>query len=521
MNIAATIPSTVPSNSANSNAVIKNVFVLMLENRAFDHMLGFAGISGVVGLDGAESNSYEGTPYTVQKGADWSMPVSPGHEFADVLAQLAGGTATYPCGGTYPPIDNSGFVWDYVNSPSKDEGGATCDLGEIMKCYDTVPQLPVLYTLATQFAVCDNWYASLPGPTWPNRFFVHGASSSGLDDSPSDPQMIEWETIKGFRYDNGSIFDLLDNTFRARKLKHPWRIYRGVSWPLSGAIPGVAALHNIDIEDTFDFKKFDRHVNDKDGYPYFYTFIEPNYGDIVNHSYKGGQSQHPRDDVRSGEALIKSVYDSLRRSPLWENSLLIITYDEHGGFYDHVAPLACPAPGDSMKWSQHGFTFEQYGVRVPAVVVSPFIAAGTVDHTLYDHASVPNTLEALAQMSTLTGRDYAANNVTALLSLSQARSDTPVVLPDPATGGPLPFALAPQADDADPDTLITDPNMPAFLFVVAKQKAKLDARAGVPEALAASNAFMQARNARTVGQARALINEVMTRVNAAEPDGGA
>lgn len=240
--------------------------------------------------------------------------------------------------------------------------------------------------------------------------------------------MLEWETVKGFRYDSGSIYDLLDSTFKARKQKHPWRIYRGVSWPISGAIPGLAALHGIDIEDTFDFKKFDRHVNDKDGYPYFYTFIEPNYGDIVNDSYKGGQSQHPRDDVRSGEALIKSVYESIRRSPLWENSLLIVSYDEHGGFYDHGTPCGCAAPGDSMKWSQHGFTFEQYGVRVPAVIVSPFVPAGTVDHTLYDHSSVPNTLEALLQMSTLTNRDYAANNVTGQLSLSQVRTDAPMTL---------------------------------------------------------------------------------------------
>lgn len=106
------------------------------------------------------------------------MPVSPGHEFADALAQLAGGDATYSSGGAYPSINDSGFVWDYVNSRSTGEGGAKTDLGEIMKCYDSVSQLPVLTTLASQFAVCDNWYSSLPDlaePLFRARLVVLGA----------------------------------------------------------------------------------------------------------------------------------------------------------------------------------------------------------------------------------------------------------------------------------------------------------------------------------------------------------
>ena len=153
-----THPTKIPHNDANAGAVIKNVFVLMLENRSFDHMLGFSDIPGIDGLTGKESNSYpNGTPsvnYPVQRGADWSMPVGPGHEFVDVVAQLAGGGKSYVKGSPYPTIDNSGFVWDYVCSPSKGEGKAPNNFGEIMKCYDTVKQLPVLNALAANFAVC-------------------------------------------------------------------------------------------------------------------------------------------------------------------------------------------------------------------------------------------------------------------------------------------------------------------------------------------------------------------------------
>src|SRR5438045_2134814 len=165
---------------------IEHVFVLMLENRSFDHMLGFSRITGTDpetgritharGLTGSESNTFNGKKYAVSKGADYRMPVDPRHEFQDVLHQLCGEESTYSKGGEYPPINNSGFVASYVAS-----GGSPA---EIMKCY-TPAQLPVLNALAKEFVTCDNWLSSLPGPTWPNRMFVHAASSGGLDHSPS------------------------------------------------------------------------------------------------------------------------------------------------------------------------------------------------------------------------------------------------------------------------------------------------------------------------------------------------
>jgi phospholipase C len=192
--------------------LIEHVFVLMLENRAFDHMLGFSGITGhdaanggstqINGLTGSEANTFNGRVHGVSRGADDVMPVDPGHEFTNVLEQLCGPGATYPAGGAYPVINNTGFVASYVAS------GGAADPGEVMKCF-APEQLPVLTALAQEFAVCDNWHASMPGPTWPNRMFVHAASSGGLDHSPTTEEIVEWETIGGFQFKAGSIFDTL------------------------------------------------------------------------------------------------------------------------------------------------------------------------------------------------------------------------------------------------------------------------------------------------------------------------
>ncbi|HSZ86149.1 MAG TPA: alkaline phosphatase family protein [Puia sp.] len=216
-------------NSANKN--IEHVFVLMLENRSFDHILGFSRIkridaengnpTSINGLSGKEFNSYKNQQYSVLRGADYTMPFDPGHEFTDVVEQLCGEGTTYPNGGAYPKINNNGFVSNYETTKSTGEDGATGDFGEIMKCYDTKKQLPVMMSLAKQFAVCDNWFASLPGPTWPNRFFLHGASSAGLDHSRTTGEILAWETVDGFDFPNHSIYKLMDNH------KVTWRIYRG------------------------------------------------------------------------------------------------------------------------------------------------------------------------------------------------------------------------------------------------------------------------------------------------------
>jgi phospholipase C len=372
----------------------------------------FTGGGSVDGLDGTQSNQYEGQTYTVGHPAPDTMPVDPG------LMQLCGPGAVYASGAAYPPINNSGFVTDYVESPSSEEGKALGDYGDIMRCLSP-EQLPVLNALAREFAVCDHWHASMPGPTWPNRFFVHAASSGGLDDSPTNEEMFAWETFHGFEFKNGTVFDAL-----AAKSATPWRIYTG------GDFPNVAALKGIHQPQLLPFNDFAKDVENP-SYPWLYTFIEPNYGDILNGTYEGGTSQHPLDGVAHGEALIKTVYESIRRSPNWNKSLLIVTWDEHGGFYDHVAPPSAAAPEDTRPgstYNKHGFTFQQLGVRVPAVVISPWIPQNRIDHQLYDHASIPATLQQLFGIPPLTNRDAAAHDITPLLSLPASRTDAPTTL---------------------------------------------------------------------------------------------
>jgi len=403
---------------------INHIFVLMLENRSYDHLLGFSAIAGIDavsglptaadGLTGAESNTYQGQTYSPIRGADHVMPVDPPHEFEDVLHQLAGPDATYPAGGVYPPITNSGYVAAYA------AGAGAANPGEVMKCY-APDQLPVLNALAREFAICDNWHASMPGPTWPNRMFVHAASSGGLDHSPGILEIVQWEAISGFSFPNGSLYELLETYGVTR------RLYAGDDFPMVSALQGIG---------LGDIRKFDRFADDLQSasYPYNYIFIEPNYD--VLHEYRSGSSQHPLGDIRRGEALIKQTYEAIRNSPHWNESMLIVTWDEHGGFFDHAIPPAAAAPGDTAPDNPHNrnhFTFELYGPRVPALVISPLVPKNLIDHRIYDHASIPRTVEKNFGLPYLTERDHRANDVLALATLSAPR-DTPQTLPGTIEG---------------------------------------------------------------------------------------
>ncbi len=466
---------------------IQHVFVLMLENRAFDHLLGFSGISGtdaasglptkVNGLSGTEANVYNGVPYPVASTADYSMAVDPGHEFTDVLCQLAGAAAVYAPGGSYPAIDNSGFVASYVEACAKAK--IQNPPGEIMKCYSP-DQLPVLTALAKEFAICDNWHASMPGPTWPNRMFVHAASSAGLDHSPTTAEIVLWETASGFSFPNGDLFDKIKATGTLQR-----RLYAGDLFPM------MAALKGIGLDDIRSYEHFAADL--KGPFPYNYVFIEPSY--CLLNDYKGSTSEHPLDDVRLGEGLIKSTYEAIRNSPVWESSLLVITWDEHGGFYDHVAPPAAVAPGDqpTENHNQSGFTFEQYGPRVPSVIISPWIPKNRIDHRLYDHSSVPATVEKLFGLAPMTQRDANANNVLPLLSLAAARQDTPATLPSPAAPAAAPLleaAITPAPSysantvPSRPRDTINEGSLPVILQAAMRQDAELSEPADRPGIIA-------------------------------------
>ncbi len=459
-------------------AKIQHVFVLMLENRAFDHVFGFSDIRGTDAITGEPTKIENASPavnfnldnptdttsakFPVSAPADFCLvrtgsneQADPGHEFENVLNQLGvfknkpdGSVLSpenyyNPATGDYPLIDNSGFFYDYKNKNSSDlKQSPSIHPEKVMDCFNP-RQLPVLNALASEFAICDNWFSSLPGPTWPNRFFIMAGTSGGIDNSPSGFDSVTGEFYNGFRFENGNIFDALD----ASCLE--WLIIEGDDFPVSFALSGMNLNYlqgRFQGMDDFNSIVSDPAFNKK------YVFLEPDYGHTITHDgdMTCGNSMHPLDDVTRGEQLIKYVYESIRNSPHWENSMLLITFDEHGGFYDHVAPPNARdgklsangkplvvSPGDAYDadHNKHGFKFDQFGVRVPAIVISPFVKKGTIDHTIYDHTSCLASLERLTGMGNLTNRDKNANDFLHLFSLASARQDTPARLPQPAVSG--------------------------------------------------------------------------------------
>jgi phospholipase C len=167
-----------------------------------------------------------------------------------------------------------------------------------------------------------------------------------------------------------------------------------------------------------------------------FTFLEPSWG-------SAGNSQHPNYDVALGEQLIHDVYEAVRGGPGWAQTLLVITYDEHGGCYDHVPPPSGAVPPDTTV-GEFGFGFTRFGVRVPTVLVSPLIEAGTVPRvpagsTPFDHTSILKTVQQRWNLPALTARDAAAPDFGDVLALTTPRTDdvlAGVTVPAPAGPGP-------------------------------------------------------------------------------------
>jgi phospholipase C len=545
-------PSSATGPTVGADEGITNVFVLMLENHSFDHLFAMSGIPGIRAATVSEQNTYAppgttaSTTCSVRDGAPWRMSTDPGHEFPDVLRQLCN---VAPCdanddehdvcypGGAYPVVDLSGFAASYATSTSEGTGAPAADrVCDIMACFHTPTQLPVILQLAREYAICDAWFSSMPGPTWPNRFFVHGASSSGMDRSPTLGEEVEWETIGGFTYANGSIFDALshagygyrlyqdkDNQF-SDKPSHVWQ---------GGWISQVAALKGISLLDVRSLAHFAADLQDPTYSQHRYTFIEPNFGASFlsrqdggpGPRYTGGSSQHPEDDMYGGEALIKHVYEAIRNSPLWNTSLLVILYDEHGGFYDSVAPGAAPSPDDlteeqirSGKLNKYGFDFAHYGPRVPAVVVSPRVPRGTVDHTLYDHTSILRTLGRWLDLAPLTCRDAQANDVLHLLhGPLRGDEDCPRTLVEPARPEPV-GAKADRGAPTEPDEALVPETGNATGFLHVLLKAELE-RAG-PEPGRGERIVEEFKKMRLPSHVRAYVERMWHEiVPPAEPGG--
>ncbi len=384
--------------NTNNHFPIEHVIVLMLENRSYGHMLGY--LPNGHGLNGDEFNLVDPSDpnserVKVSNKAEYITPVDPAHDYINVVKEIYGESGTLA-----NPAPMNGFVAVHIQQAKGDvEMGKT-----IMQCFDPA-KIPALTTLANEFCLCDRWFAAVPGPTWLNRFFAHSATSDGM--------IVD---SARHRYRMRTIYESLEEN------GYPWTVYYG-------DVPQSIILEN-NWNKLDHYKRFESfHVDLEEGRLATYTFIEPRY--INFHEWKA-TDQHPPHDVRLGEYLIAEVYDGLRSSQFWEKSLLVVLYDEHGGFFDPVPPpVSLPNP-DGKKSRHPAFDFTRLGVRVPAILVSPWVEKGAVDSTIYEHSSLPATIKTLFTLPNgLTARDKAANTFEKNLSRSQPRSDAPLLLPVP------------------------------------------------------------------------------------------
>ena len=420
---------------ANQLSAIDHIVVLALENRSFDHMLGFLYTAqgnrsprgqAYEGLTGNESNpDSKGKRVKVfkitagMKNAYFMPGADPGENYAAVNQQLF--NANEP---PVPPIaNNQGFLLNFTAYIPR-----RAALPKIFGVLPgTVPKdimgmfapetLPVMSALARSYAVCDHWFASVPTQTMPNRAFMCAATSTGkMDDKRAKP----WVNVP-------SIFGRLSD--------------KGLKWVIYGYADDKP-LTRTDFPDTLNatpdhFGKFsDFRAAAAAGKLPPYAFLEPEWS-------RTGNSQHPNYDVALGEQLIHDVYSAVRNGKHWNKTLLIITYDEHGGNYDHVPPpLGATPPDDSV--SSTGFDFKRFGVRVPTLLISPLIEPGTVFRvpdgtTPFDHTSILKTVEKRWNLLPLTRRDAAASDVGDVLTRVTPRTDDALKgVKPPKSGGHVP-----------------------------------------------------------------------------------
>ena len=399
---------------------LKHIVVLMMENRSFDHMLGSLkavnpAIDGYIDSDPFTNPDTNKNPVKPQALAEFQGQLNPDpdHHFPAVDVQIYGGQT-----GSGRVANMQGFVTSYFHQRGD------VDHSQKILYYFKQSDLPVLTTLALQFAVFNRWFASIPGPTICNRAFAHYGTSFGRVD------MDPFDVIEPIK----SIYTRLVTA----TAKHSAKVYY---YDTSSSTMEVANLlqHQTEL-----FGMYSQFLSDCDkGLLPDYSFVEPNYSD---HDTDDGEEvasdQHPDHDVQAGEQLVAEVYTHIKNGPGWASTALLVVYDEHGGIFDHVVPPSCKP--DKFPCSQvdpgtgQPFKFDRLGVRVPAILISPWIPQGTVVNRVFDHASIPATISkfflggspdvspresnADVFIEPNNGQGNLANN---LLSLDVMRNDCP------------------------------------------------------------------------------------------------
>jgi phospholipase C len=386
---------------------LKHIVVLMMENRSFDHMLGSlkAVNPQIDGVDGTQYNlDTQGNKVLVQPLAEFQSQLDPDpdHHFPAVDQQIFAGDQSATRVATM-----QGFVQSYFQQQQ--------DVAHSHKImyYFSADKLPVLTSLATNFAVFNRWFASIPGPTICNRAFAHYGTSFG-------------QVGMSMFYPQGkSIYERLQDAGHTAKLYY-----------FDQASSTMEVVNLLQHQPQL-FGTYDQFLADcKSGTLSDYSFIEPNYTD---HDSDDGEQlasdQHPDHNIQAGELYIASVYNAIVSNPaLWASTVLLVVYDEHGGIFDHVPPPACTADGHSAGPADtqlsYTFNFDRLGVRVPAILISPWIPKGTVvgADRVFEHASIPATVSShfIGNYTASTAREQSAQTFLDLLSLDTMRTDTVV-----------------------------------------------------------------------------------------------
>jgi phospholipase C len=386
---------------------LKHIVVLMMENRSFDHMLGSlkAVNQQIDGVDGTQSNpDSQGNQVFVQPLAEFQSQLDPDpdHHFPAVDQQIFAGDQSATRVATM-----QGFVQSYFQQQQ--------DVAHSQKImyYFSADKLPVLTSLATNFAVFNRWFASIPGPTICNRAFAHYGTSFG-------------QVGMSMFYPQGkSIYERLQDAGHTAKLYY-----------FDQASSTMEVVNLLQHQPQL-FGTYDQFIADcKSGTLSDYSFIEPNYTDHDNDDGEQlASDQHPDHNIQAGELYIASVYNAIVSNPtLWASTALLVVYDEHGGIFDHVPPPACTPDGYSAGPASTGlnytFNFDRLGVRVPAILISPWIPKGTVVGTdrVFEHASIPATVTShfIGSYTASTAREQRAQTFLDLLSLDTMRTDTVV-----------------------------------------------------------------------------------------------
>jgi phospholipase C len=397
----------VPGNGPVSTDSIEHVILLMLENRSFDQVLGRlkAVYPEMEGVDPAAPRTNPDFPpanpaIAEAETTNRAIAPDPPHELDDVLRQIQG--------------PNLGFITSFAQAyPTSTRAERAQVMG-----YFPLGFFPALHTLAENFAICDHWFASVPASTWTNRLFALSGTSLGRVKMASGIFDPNWHV-----YDQDTIFDRLSERNKS------WAIYYG-DVPFS-LLLSHELLHPFSFHPMNDF--YEQVGKGAAEFPAF-TLIEPGYFPPEEND------GHPPTDVLRADALVANVYNGLRaQSDLWLKTLLVITFDEHGGFYDHVYPPKAVPPDNHTE----EYTFDQLGVRVPAVLVSPWLRKGVIS-TVFDHTSLLKYMTDKWALGPLGNRTANANTfATDLRKLSAPRADTPASVPVAQPVPPAPGAVAP------------------------------------------------------------------------------